>query len=459
MEGTIERNPEEQDVKEDSISALIKALTCSARFAQDALLKPTKDALLISSSNSSKSGFCKTILHRAFFKHYSVDRARRPASAPTGSMEGFMAYVTVKTMLSYLRFNRINGKIRRLNLVLYDPSQLKDIGEGMGDSEERIPSREAYMLLEFIMAVPDGFVKTHRFQLDNGPEQWLEPCYAVKDFNYLIASVGNSETLASLVAMVADDPAGRVNCTFGQEEVTWEVTKSTSACWVYERSVLTHVSEEMTKTLKSCPIDYMRYESGPETISLGFHVREFSAFINFAVALGRPMKILWSQVPKPLMLEVMQEKDGGVVLMESSASIATHTPPPPITAEKATVDPTTIGERMTVDGTTAAKRTTVERTTTPSDERPRKVQKTSTADSNVLPHPRAGNKENEQIGMDGNERDHGEEPDGWRVMRRAPESPILPLAATLKMFRPALVGRQDVYDDASDDQEQTASAA
>ncbi|KAJ3552577.1 hypothetical protein NM688_g4080 [Phlebia brevispora] len=96
---------------------LTRALTCMSKFGDDVTLVATSDKLMLSTTNSSMSAFCRFKFDRDFFSRYKC--TNEPLQPLDDDMR-VMGQLLTKNLLSILKHRTVEKSVDRCELSLVD---------------------------------------------------------------------------------------------------------------------------------------------------------------------------------------------------------------------------------------------------------------------------------------------------------------------------------------------------
>ncbi|KAJ7096368.1 Rad9-domain-containing protein [Mycena epipterygia] len=292
--------------------AFTRALACLSRYGEDLSIYATPESLSLSTTNSSKSAYCRFKYGRQFFSKYSVGSPDAWATADDDNL-AVTGQLLTKSLLSILRHKTVEKSVERCELSIVEGAQR---GEGDKPCDEDQDGLESKLIVR--LHCKHGVVKTHRLLLltlasflapgvpdtDNESRLTVGP-RAIRDMieHFPVSKGGKS------------DP--QLIWNFGESEV--EVKSLESSLDSKGRNQL---STELT--ISADEFDLYDVYSTPTTIA--FHLREFNATIAFAESMSLALELRFTDPAAPLFIDV--EGDNADTLFVISTSQVPGAPMP-----------------------------------------------------------------------------------------------------------------------------------
>ncbi|KAF7315398.1 hypothetical protein MIND_00054500 [Mycena indigotica] len=303
-----------------------RALACLSRYGDDLAIYATRDALSLSTTNSSKSAYSRFKYTRQFFSKYSVgepDAWSRDAEdefAVTGQL-------LTKSLLSILRQRTTEKSVERCELSIVEGTAGSDarVDDDRDGLESRLIVRLhckhgelATAVKTFIAHVPTGVIKTHRLLLLS-LTSFLAPGVPDTD-NESHLAVGPR----ALKDMIEHFPVPKG--TRSDPQLIWNFGEAEVEVKSYESSLETRGRLELSTELKISAEEFDLYDIYVAPITIAFHLREFNATIAFAESMSLPLGLRFTDPAAPLFIDV--EGDNSETLFVISTSQVPGAPAP-----------------------------------------------------------------------------------------------------------------------------------
>ncbi|EJU03702.1 hypothetical protein DACRYDRAFT_115054 [Dacryopinax primogenitus] len=275
-----------------SVKTLVKALTCLSRYSDDMDILAFPSSLTLSATNSSKSAYCRLVLQPTFFSSYSVRKPRTGSSlrsSGTQTQEGRSVKARLKTklLLSHLRHRNHDKGARRVKLIIREPAQ-NGYAEDEDQSDDEDGRLESRMLVKIFC--DHGVVKQHRLNLEY-PDELLAP-FIEEDpqKKTVVAKKTSLKNLLERMRVGISKADGQISCDFNPADMVVKTIADKG---------------DICTEVKAIGEDLDRYETGPASVSLSFHIREFAATITLAESLDKNMTMNFTEAPAPLVLGIL----------------------------------------------------------------------------------------------------------------------------------------------------------
>ncbi|KAJ7680277.1 Rad9-domain-containing protein [Mycena polygramma] len=295
-----------------ALKPFTRALACLSRYGEDLAIYATPDTLSLSTTNSSKSAYCRFRYTRQFFSKYSAGSsdawANRDADEEGPAVSG---QLLTKSLLSILRHRTVEKSVERLELSIVEGNQ-----QGDNRSDEEQDGLESKLIVR--LHCKHGVVKTHRLLILT-LTSFLAP--GVPDANNESHLTVGPRAIRDMIEHFPV-PKG----TRSDPQLIWNFGESEVEVKSFESSLdskgRTQLSTELTISAEE--FDLYDVYSTPTTIA--FHLREFNATIAFAESMSLPLELRFTDPAAPLFIDV--EGDNADTLFVISTSQVPGAPMP-----------------------------------------------------------------------------------------------------------------------------------
>ncbi|KZO94343.1 hypothetical protein CALVIDRAFT_528838 [Calocera viscosa TUFC12733] len=264
--------------------------------------------MLLSATNSSRSAYCSVTIRRECFAKYTV--VEDESYEPERSERWLRTRLKAKLLLGYLRVHRKSKTLCTAGFSIINPSFLNNAKAGAQwmsdedeDEDEDEKNRECRLLLKFtcdknvrkvtrLVLEEPGIFEAPRHDTIDPPRTIVMTAFSVQA---IMGHLRHASTAAD----------GQVTCEFRTEAMFLEAVGLPVA-------------------------DLLEYNPPPSTFVMSFHIREFAAFIELALAVQLPIKITYYNTSKPLIMTLVPDvKDPNSLPFAIECWIATGNRPAP----------------------------------------------------------------------------------------------------------------------------------
>ncbi|KAF9564727.1 hypothetical protein CPC08DRAFT_630714 [Agrocybe pediades] len=277
-----------------TLKSLTKAVTCLTKYGDELVIAADQDTLCFSTTNSSKSAYCRFKYDKQYFTRYRLgNSAGTPAAYGSQTEEGQLVQgqVLTKAFLSVLKHKTVEKSVERCVISIQN-------GDNPDDDEEERDSLESKLVVRF--HCKHGVVKTHRLLLSN-PTTLLAP--GLLD--------GVNETRLVIGPKTLRDLLDHFQIARGSKSdpvLIWtleenEITLRSNEAGLTEARGRTELTTEISLSANEFDV-YDPYET-PMTVA--FQIREFTAAIIYADAMSTPLELRLKDRFFPLVLTVEED--------------------------------------------------------------------------------------------------------------------------------------------------------
>ncbi|KAJ7703243.1 Rad9-domain-containing protein [Mycena rosella] len=292
-----------------ALKPFTRALACLARYGEDLSIYAGPDSLSLSTTNSSKSAYCRFRYGRQFFSKYSVGAA--DAWADEDEDMAVTGQLLTKSLLSILRHKTVEKSVERCELSIVEgPQQANDRSE---DEQDGLESK-----LVIRLHCKHGVVKTHRLLLLT-LTSFLAPGVpdAHNESHLTVGPRAIRDMLEHFPVPKGARSDPQLIWNFGESEVEVKSLESS-----LDSKGKNQLSTELT--ISADEFDLYEIYSTPTTIA--FHLREFNATIAFAESMSLALELRFTDPAAPLFIDV--EGDNADTLFVISTSQVPGAPVP-----------------------------------------------------------------------------------------------------------------------------------
>ncbi|KZT50512.1 hypothetical protein CALCODRAFT_513252 [Calocera cornea HHB12733] len=317
-EGSADREPDEAPKGRPTRTRALLGSRLAIHTENEALCNMEATLFGRVARNGLKKDGKAVTLRPDFFSAYALYKNDELPPYYNGPKEFMKASFKIKLLLSYLRRGGQSERVTGLSWKIIDPGYAQEVyGDGpeeLIDSQESQVSVEARTLLTFYTDI-EGVTKQHRILLEE-VEAVLQPPTEDRTGlpHKLVMSIGQCKSVLGFLKSIAGSAEGSVVLRFEIDSVIFEA-----------------VAPGVYKIMTTEAVDYVKYESSEEGMSLMFHVRAFSVFVRLAVGLNCGLEAQWSKTSKPILLKIVSENATDVETgIECYAMMATSEAPAPL---------------------------------------------------------------------------------------------------------------------------------
>ncbi|KAJ7725867.1 Rad9-domain-containing protein [Mycena maculata] len=289
-----------------ALKPFTRALTCLSRYGEDLAIYATPETISLSTTNSSKSAYCRFKYSRQFFSKYSVGSP----DACTNEEEGGLVVtgqLLTKSLLSILRHKTVEKSVERCELSIVEGAQDKD------RSDEDEDGLESKLIVR--LHCKHGVVKTHRLLLLS-LTSFLAP--GVPD--------ANNESHLTVGPRAIRDMLEQFPAARSDPQLIWNFGESEVEVKSFESSLDPKGKNQLSTELTISADEFDLYDVYATPTTIAFHLREFNATIAFAESMSLALELRFTDPAAPLLIDV--EGDNSDTLFVISTSQVPGAPEP-----------------------------------------------------------------------------------------------------------------------------------
>ncbi|KAJ7462242.1 Rad9-domain-containing protein [Mycena galericulata] len=281
-----------------ALKPFTRALTCLSRYGEDLAIYATSETISLSTTNSSKSAYCRFKYARQFFSKYSVGSPDAWANVEDDTCV-VTGQLLTKSLLSILRHKTVEKSVERCELSIVEGAQDSD------RSEEDRDGLESKLIVR--LHCKHGVVKTHRLLLLT-LTSFLAP--GVPDAN-------NESHLTvgprAIRDMLEQFPAGR-----SDPQLIWNFGESDVEVKSFESSLDAKGKNELSTELTISADEFDLYDVYSTPTTIAFHLREFNATIAFAESMSLALELRFTDPAAPLFIDVDGDNSDTLFVISTS---------------------------------------------------------------------------------------------------------------------------------------------
>ncbi|KAK7057232.1 Rad9-domain-containing protein [Favolaschia claudopus] len=285
-----------------ALKPFTRALTCLSRYGEDLAIYATTDSFSLSTTNSSKSAYCRFKYGRQFFSKYSVGPpdvwVNEDEDGPTVTGQ-----LLTKSLLSILRHRTVEKSVERCELSILDGAPQDN--DRSDDDRDGLESR-----LVVRLHCKHGVVKTHRLLLLT-LTAFLAPGIPDAD-NESHLTVGPR----ALRDMIEHFPVAKG--ARSDPQLLWCFGESEVEVKSYESSLDAKGRTQLSTELSISAEEFDLYDIYATPTTIAFHLREFNATIAFAESMSLALDLRFTDPAAPLFIDI--EGDNADTLFVISTS-------------------------------------------------------------------------------------------------------------------------------------------
>ncbi|KAF8513940.1 Rad9-domain-containing protein [Gautieria morchelliformis] len=274
------------------LKSLTQSLTCLSRYSDDIVIRASPEALFLIAISSSNTAFARVKFTSEFFRIYKVNPPTLfgSTSQPPSHLEDHgtvTGQLLVKALLSILKHKTVDKTVDRCELSIVERDQ--DIHHA---SDNEVESLESKLIIR--LYCKHGVVKTHRLLLSltdlQGPQ--------------LVASPMQSHvTIGPRALKDILDHFPHTKGTKSDPELVWlfgiDDIKVKSMQLGGDARGKSLISTEILMSAE----EFDSYDIYEPPLSLGFHLREFTATIALAESLSVALDMQFTEHASPLYIK------------------------------------------------------------------------------------------------------------------------------------------------------------
>ncbi|KAJ7084342.1 Rad9-domain-containing protein [Mycena belliarum] len=304
-----------------ALKPFTRALACLARYGEDLSIYATPETLSLSTTNSSKSAYCRFKYVRQFFSKYSVGS---PDSWANDDEEvAVTGQLLTKSLLSILRHKTVEKSVERCELSIVEGTP--PAAERSGEDQDGLESK-----LIIRLHCKHGVVKTHRLLL-------------LTLTSFLAPGVPDAENESHLTVgpravrdMIEHFPVPKG--TRADPQLIWNFGESEVEVKSLESSLDTKGRNQLSTELTISADEFDVYDIYSTPTTIAFHLREFNATIAFAESMSLALELRFTDPAAPLFIDVEGDNADTLFVISTSqvpgAPVPSQVPPNPKKRER-----------------------------------------------------------------------------------------------------------------------------
>ncbi|KAF7361933.1 hypothetical protein MVEN_00538300 [Mycena venus] len=297
--------------------AFTRALACLSRYGEDLAIYATSESISLSTTNSSKSAYCRFKYGRQFFSKYNVST---PDAWTDGDEDGptVTGQLLTKSLLSILRHRTVEKSVERCELSIADGAQQANRSDAEQDG------LESKLIVR--LHCKHGVIKTHRLLLLT-LTSFLAP--GVPDASNESHLTVGPRALRDMIEHFPVPKGAR-----SDPQLIWNFGESEVEVKSFESSLDSKGRNELSTELTISADEFDLYDVFATPTTIAFHLREFNATIAFAESMSLALELRFTDPAAPLFIDV--EGDNADTLFVISTS---QVPGAPMASQASTVNP------------------------------------------------------------------------------------------------------------------------
>ncbi|PPQ84592.1 hypothetical protein CVT25_015795 [Psilocybe cyanescens] len=272
-----------------SLKALTRALTCLSKYGDELSVYATSDFLSLSSTNSSKSAYCRFKYERQFFSRYKLTASdENVLGSEAEDNQNVTGQLMTKSFLSILKHRTVEKSVERCELSIVEGNA--DEGEGDEDRD----SLESKLIVR--LHCKHGVIKTHRLLLLI-PMTLMVP--GVPDNTNESRLIIGPKTLKDLLEHFPVAKGAR-----SDPQLVWTFDNGEVSLKSMESSVDSRGRGQLSTEISITTQEFDIYELYEAPTTIAFHLREFTATIAFADSMSLPLEMRFTDPSAPLFIDI-----------------------------------------------------------------------------------------------------------------------------------------------------------
>ncbi|KAI0954118.1 hypothetical protein AcV7_007440 [Taiwanofungus camphoratus] len=275
-----------------SLRHLTRSLTCLSRYGDEMTIYATPEILALSSTNSSKSAYCRFKYSKQFFSRYSVG-VLSASGVYNDSIEEVpttTGQLLTKSLLSILKHKTVEKTVDKCELSIVDPEYT---GQAIYN-DENADTLESRLIVR--LHCKHGVIKTHRLLLQV-PTSLLAP--GVPDTPYQSRLTIGPRPLREMIEHFPNAKGSK-----SDPQLVWSFGDTEVQVKSLETSIDTKGKAQLSTELTISADEFDDYNVCETPVTVAFHLREFNATIAFAEASALALDIRFTNPSEPLFIDV-----------------------------------------------------------------------------------------------------------------------------------------------------------
>ncbi|KAJ7647375.1 Rad9-domain-containing protein [Roridomyces roridus] len=288
-----------------ALKPFTKALTCLSRYGEDLAIYATPESLSLSTTNSSKSAYCRFKYARQFFSKYSVGTKDAWVDVDEDDdSQAVTGQLLTKSLLSILRHKTVEKSVERCELSIVE-------GDGTGEDQDGLESK-----LIVRLHCKHGVVKTHRLLLLT-LTSFLAPGVpdSTNESHLTVGPRTVKDMLEQFPANARSDP-----------QLLWNFAESEVQVKTFESSLDAKGRSELSTELTISVDEFDLYDVYSTPTTIAFHLREFNATIAFAESMSLALDLRFTDPAAPLFIDVEGDNADTLFVISTSQVPGAHVP-------------------------------------------------------------------------------------------------------------------------------------
>ncbi|PPQ63670.1 hypothetical protein CVT24_004555 [Panaeolus cyanescens] len=284
----------------NSLKIFTRALTCLSKYGDELSIYGTPAILSLSTTNSSKSAYCRFKYENAFFSRYSVGRLRDENDENS-------------TVTGQLLTKAIEKSVERCEFSIDESPPTPERDDADLDEE----TEGSHNKLIIRLHCKHGVIKTHRLNLLT-PGSLMAP--GVPD-----ASNESRLTIGpkALKDLIDHFPVSRSQKS--DPQLIWTFEDAEVGLKSLESAVDSRGRGQLTTELVIGAEEFEGYDIYETPTTIAFHLREFNATIAFADSMSASMDFRFTDPAAPLFIDIEGDSMGALFVISTSQVHTGHT--------------------------------------------------------------------------------------------------------------------------------------
>ncbi|KAJ6609871.1 Rad9-domain-containing protein [Mycena sp. CBHHK59/15] len=293
-----------------ALKPFTKALTCLSRYGEDLSIYATPETIALSTTNSSKSAYCRFKYGRQFFSKYRVG-SQDTWSNDDDDQLAVTGQLLTKSLLSILKHKTVEKSVERCEFSIVEGTQQTN-----NHADEDQDGLESKLIVR--LHCKHGVVKTHRLLLLT-LNSFLAP--GVPDASNESHLTIGPRAIRDMVEQFPVSKGGR-----SDPQLIWNFDESEVEVKSLESSLDPKGRNQLSTELSISAEEFDLYDVHVTPTTIAFHLREFNATIAFAESMSLALDLRFTDPAAPLFIDV--EGDNCDILFVISTSQVPGAPNP-----------------------------------------------------------------------------------------------------------------------------------
>ncbi|KAF9050067.1 Rad9-domain-containing protein [Panaeolus papilionaceus] len=290
----------------NSLKIFTRALTCLSKYGDELSIFGTTEILSLSTTNSSKSAYCRFKYENTFFSRYNVDDLRHGNVNVNDEPHTITGQLLTKSLLSILKHKTVEKTVERCEFSIDENASDQEVNEDELNEEHDSLQNKLVIRLH----CKHGVIKTHRLNLLT-PGSLMAP--GVPD--------ADNESRLTIGPKALKDLIDHFPVSRGQRsdpQLVWTFEESEVGLKSLESAIDSRGRGQLSTELTISAEEFEGYDIYETPTTIAFHLREFNATIAFADSMSASMDFRFTDPAAPLFIDIEGDSMGSLFVISTS---------------------------------------------------------------------------------------------------------------------------------------------